>query len=166
MPELGELFWASRDGGAFRNGEKLGGPARGVSAENSFLALCSRTVRFLELSLPQKGRLLGSAAYDLAAVAQGIAVGATQVSPHIWDLAAGWVLLQEAGRSVGALLPGAPDPFPLVPGWDYDDRIFPLAAGVDADVLRSVQEAVRVKPGRADRVHGWSVAGWRMTRGF
>jgi myo-inositol-1(or 4)-monophosphatase len=165
MPEMNALFWASRGGGTFLDGEKLGGPARGVSEENSFLALCSRSVRYLDLPMPQKGRLLGSAAYDLAAVAQGIAVGVTQVAPHIWDLAAGWLLLQEAGRPVGPLLPGVPDPFPMVPGMDYEDRIFPLAAGADEAVLHRIQRVVRVRPERGERINVWAAAGWRVVRG-
>jgi myo-inositol-1(or 4)-monophosphatase len=165
MPELRALFWATHEGGAFMDGERLGGPARGVSEANSFLALCSRSLRYLELPMPQKGRLLGSAAYDLAAVAQGIAVGVTQVSPHIWDIAAGWLLLREAGRAVGPLLPGVPDPFPMVPGVDYEDRIFPLAAGADGAVLHKIQRVVRIKPEHADRISAWAAAGWRMVRG-
>lgn len=165
MPELGQLFWGSKDGGAFRDGEELGGPARAVSEENSFLALCSRTLRYLELPMSQKGRLLGSAAYDLAAVAQGIAVGVTQLSSHIWDIAAGWLLLQEASRPVGRLLPSAPDPFPMVPGWDYRDRIFPLAAGADEEVLHTIQQVVMIKPDQAKRVMAWSAAGWCTVEG-
>ncbi len=165
MPELNSLFWASRGGGAFLDGEKLGGPARRVSEENSFVAFCSRSLRYLDLPMPQKGRLLGSAAYDLAAVAQGIAVGATQVSPHIWDLAAGWLLLQEAGRAVGPLLPGVPNPFPMVPGMDYEDRIFPLAAAADEEMLHKIQQVVKIRLERAERINAWAGAGWRVVRG-
>jgi myo-inositol-1(or 4)-monophosphatase len=164
MPELKATFWASRGGGAFLDGERLGGPARGVSETNSVMALCSRSLRYLDLPMPQKGRLLGSAAYDLAAVAQGIAVGATQVTPHIWDMAAGWLLLQEAGRAAGPLLPGVPDPFPMVPGLDYEDSIFPLAAGADEEVLHKIQNVVRIRPERAERIDAWAAAGWRVVR--
>ena len=161
VPNLGAEFWAARGEGAFLNGERLGGPARGITERNSFLALCSRAFRYLDLPMPQKSRLLGSAAYDLAAVAQGIAVGSTQVTPHIWDIAAGWLLLQEAGRAVGPLLPDAPNPFPLDPGDDYKDRVFPLASGADETILRTITEGVRIKPGMEGRLARWAAAGWR-----
>jgi len=156
MPELspacagmfpGAEFWALRGAGAFMNGERLGGPPRGVSERNSFLAICSRSWRYLDLPLRYKARLLGSAAYDLAAVAQGIAVGCTQALSHIWDLAASWLFLQEAGRAVGPLFPHAPIPFPMLPGLDYGDQVFPLAAGADEKILRQITSAAQVKPG-------------------
>jgi myo-inositol-1(or 4)-monophosphatase len=160
VPNLEADFWAVRGEGAFLNGERLGGPARGVSERNSFLALCSRTFRYLDLRMPQKARLLGSAAYDLAAVAQGIAVGSTQVTPHIWDIAAGWLILQEAGRAVAPLFPDAPDPFPLLPGADYKHRVFPVASGTDEGLLAAIVEGVRIKAGMESRLAGWAAAGW------
>lgn len=160
MPKLGAEFWAVKGGGAFLNGERLGGGRGGVSSRSSFVAICSRSWRFLELPVRQKGRLLGSAAYDLAAVAQGIAVGCSQVLSHIWDLAAGWLLVQEAGRSVGSLLADAPDPFPMVPGLDYESKVFPLAAGIDEGVLRLIQRRVRIKPAAQGRFDALVEAGW------
>lgn len=165
MPELspayagmlhGAEFWALRGAGAFLNGERLGGPPRGVSERNSFFAICSRTWRFLDLPLRYKGRLLGSAAYDLAAVAQGIAVGCTQVTSHIWDLAAGWLLLQESGRAVAPLFLGAPDPFPMVAGEDYAGKVFPLAAAADERILQQVRSRVRIKPEAQGRLTKWT----------
>jgi myo-inositol-1(or 4)-monophosphatase len=162
MPMLGAEFWAIKGGGAFLNGERLGGGGGGVSKRSSFVAICSRSWRYLELPVRQKGRLLGSAAYDLAAVAQGIAVGCSQVLSHIWDLAASWLLIQEAGRSIGSLLPDAPDPFPMVPGSDYESRVFPLAAGSDEEFLRLIQSKVRIKPAAQGRFDALAEAGWDM----
>ena len=163
MPLLRLEFWAVRGGGAFLNGERLGGPARGVSERNSFLAICSRTWRYLGIPVRQKARLLGSAAYDLAAVAQGIAVGCSQVLSHIWDLAAGWLLLQESGRAVGPLLPGAPDPFPMIGGLDYGGRVFPLAAAADRRFLREIQSVTRIKPEARERFDQLAAAAWDTT---
>jgi myo-inositol-1(or 4)-monophosphatase len=162
MPKLGAEFWTVKGGGAFLNGERLGGGRGGVSSRSSFMAICSRSWRYLELPVRQKGRLLGSAAYDLAAVAQGIAVGCSQMLSHIWDLAAGWLLIQEAGRSIGSLLPNAPDPFPMVPGSDYESKVFPLAAGSDEELLRLIQSKVRIKPAAQERFDALAKAGWDM----
>jgi len=163
MPQLGVEYWTVRSQGAFFNGDRLGGPLRNINGRNSFVAICSRTWKHLELSLPFKGRLLGSAVYDLAAVAQGIAIACTQVTSHIWDVAAGWLLLQETGRTVGPLLPGAPKPFPMRPGADYEGLVFPLAAGSDQAVFQQVIDRVRIKPGSRDRFEALAAAGWDAT---
>lgn len=160
MPVLGYEFWAAQGEGAYLNGERLGGHPRGVTERNSFLAICSRTARYLELPMRQKVRLLGSAAYDLAAVAQGIAVGCSLLLPHIWDLAAGWLLLQESGRAVGTLLPGAPDPFPMLPGAEYENKVFPLAAGADRSLLQQITGRVEIKPRARERFDSLAAAGW------
>jgi myo-inositol-1(or 4)-monophosphatase len=162
MPGLEAEFWAVRGQGAFLNGVRLGDLPGVVSERNSFVALCSRSWRYLEVSLPQKPRILGSAAYDLAAVAQGIAVASIQIAPHIWDLAAGWLLVQEAGRWCGPLLPNAPDPFPLVAGDDYAGRFFPTAAAATQEMLNAVQNGVHVKLSATARLGRWAVAGWRV----
>ena len=164
MPMLGAEYWAQRGGGAFLNGQRLGGPPQGVSERNSFLAMCSRTWRYLRLPMPQKARLLGSAAYDLAALAQGTAVGVCQLRSHIWDLAAGWLIAKEAGRALGRLFPDAPDPFPMAPAADYEHRVFPLAGGADEGVLRMIQQRVRVRSEAADHISAWSAAGWDLSQ--
>jgi myo-inositol-1(or 4)-monophosphatase len=162
MPELGAEFWALAGAGAFLNGDRLGGAPPGVDERNSCLAICSRTWRYFDVAVQYKGRLLGSAAYDLAAVAEGVAVGCIQAASHIWDIAAGWVLLQEAGRQVGRLFPEAPDPFPLVPGTDYRGRIFPLAAAADKETLVGITSKVNVKSDVQARWDAWAAAGWDL----
>ena len=162
MPMLNLEFWAQKGNGAFVNGARMGGAPHSSSENNSFFAICSRTWRYLNVSMPQKARLLGSAAYDLAAVAQGVAVGCSQVSSHIWDLAAGWLLLQETGRAVGPLLPGAPNPFPMQDGLDYAGRVFPLAAGADEHMVQRIQTHVAVKSESRARVDAWRAAGWNL----
>jgi myo-inositol-1(or 4)-monophosphatase len=162
MPELDAEFWALAGAGAFLNGDRLGGPPRGVDARNSCLAICSRTWRYFDVAVRYKGRLLGSAAYDLAAVAEGLAVGCIQAASHVWDIAAGWVLLQEAGRPVRRLFPGAPDPFPMIAGTDYRGRIFPLAAAADEETLVGITGKVNVKRDVQDRWNAWAAAGWDL----
>lgn len=162
MPELGLEFSALRDHGAYLNGAKLGGDVQSISERHSFVAVCSRTFRYLDLPIRQKARLLGSAAYDLAAVAHGGAVGCTQVLSHVWDLAASWLFLHEAGRAVGPLFPGAPSPFPLLPGVDYADRVFPLAAAVDQTTLKAIQDKAQIRPEAQSRFQDWSEAGWDL----
>lgn len=155
VPVLDAEFWAVEGQGAFLNGRRLGDPPPDLPENNSLMAICSRTWRYLDLNMPQKMRMLGSAAYDLAAVAQGLAVGCTQLRSHIWDLAAGWLILKEAGRAVGPLLPGSPEPFPMILGMDYADRTFPFAAGVDESFLRRIQSRTSIKEEAREKIAAW-----------
>jgi fructose-1,6-bisphosphatase/inositol monophosphatase family enzyme len=69
------------------------------------------------VSVPFKTRILGSAAYDFCAVARGAAIVGFQATAKIWDLAAGYLLLQEAGGVAEAY--HLPKPFPLKSTIDY-----------------------------------------------
>lgn len=70
-------------------------------------------------------RCLGSTALHLAYVARGSLMGAVTTSSRLWDIAAGMLLIQQAGGSVtdlsGVRLPG------IEPG-DYDGRQCPILA--------------------------------------
>jgi len=64
-------------------------------------------------------RNMGSAALDMAVVADGTAIASIERIPHIWDLAAGLVIVTQAG---GVMFhPGRTDVFPLRPGDDHAD---------------------------------------------
>lgn len=69
------------------------------------------TARKAKVSLRQ--RVLGATALDLAYVALGVAAGSVAVVPHVWDVAAGVLLVREAGGVVlsvpDVLLPVLPD---------------------------------------------------------
>lgn len=101
-----ELFWAIKGGGAFHNGK----PIR-VSQQPKLLGSLVATgfpynvaqdrenLTYLERVL-YKGitvRRPGAAALDLAYVACGRLEGFWEVKLSPWDVAAGWLLVQEAG---------------------------------------------------------------------
>lgn len=105
-----EMFWAEKDGGAFCNERKLrvsgredlreallatGIPFAGHGDHDGFIARMKNT-------MPQIAgvRRLGSAALDLAYVAAGRyeAYWETHIKP--WDIAAGIILVREAGGKV------------------------------------------------------------------
>jgi len=82
-------------------------------------------------------RIMGAVALDLAMVARGMAPLAVSIGPHVWDVAAGGLLVVEAGGACAAdraLLP-------LVPGRDYSDEVARTAAATDASSARSALEA-------------------------
>jgi myo-inositol-1(or 4)-monophosphatase len=106
-PMTGELFTGVQGGGAFLNGQQIhvsetdkldnailvtGFPYNAWENPNNCIDHFSRFVR---MGLPV--RRLGSAAIDLAYLAAGRFDGYWEVSLNSWDVAAGKLLLQEAG---------------------------------------------------------------------
>lgn len=109
-PLRDELFWTQRGGGAFVNDQRL----RVSSRERLQAALVATGIpfaghgeheRFLSelrvLMTDVAGiRRFGSAALDLAYVAAGRYDGFWEHGLHLWDIAAGVLLVQEAGGLV------------------------------------------------------------------
>jgi myo-inositol-1(or 4)-monophosphatase len=109
-PLRGELYSAERGSGAFRNGERLrvtgretldgaflatGYPFRSKDRIDLYLSV------FRELFLHARAiRRAGSAALDLANVAAGVFDGFFEFKLSIWDVAAGVLLIEEAGGRV------------------------------------------------------------------
>jgi myo-inositol-1(or 4)-monophosphatase len=108
-PAADEIFWAEKGGGAFVNEKRMrvsarremheavfatGVPFRAVSAarRNAF----TRTAIAL---MPQVAgiRRFGAAALDLAWVAAGRYDGYWELGIHPWDMAAGLIMVREAG---------------------------------------------------------------------
>jgi myo-inositol-1(or 4)-monophosphatase len=97
-------------------------------------------------------RIMGAAALDLAMVARGSSPLAVTLGPHVWDVAAGGLLVLEAG---GACAGASTRPLlPLVPGRDYGDEVVRTAGASDEDTAREALRAVT--RGRAARRSGGS----------
>jgi myo-inositol-1(or 4)-monophosphatase len=110
LPMLEETFWAERGGGAWLNGSPIrvsgqkelirsilavGIPFAGKPRHGQFVAEMERlTPRVLGL------RRLGAAAVDMAYVACGRFDAYWEQSLNAWDMAAGVVLVEEAGGVV------------------------------------------------------------------
>ncbi len=108
-PALGEVYVAEKGSGAYCNGKKInvsnrpfdealvatGFPFRGKNLLDDYL------VCFKEVFLKVSGvRRCGSAAMDLAYTAKGVFDGFWEMSLHPWDIAAGVLLVEEAGGVV------------------------------------------------------------------
>lgn len=81
-------------------------------------------------------RVMGATALDLATVAGGVAAASVALIPKVWDVAAGALLVTEAGGAVETLH-GEPL-LPLRPGVDAVDRSAATAAGPDGTYLRDL----------------------------
>ena len=143
FPLLDELFSASRGNGAFLNARRLQVAPPNPAQPTSFFSCCSRTLRNYEVTLRYKTRILGSAAYGLATVARGSAVLAFEATPKIWDFAASWTIVREAGGVIAPLR--GESPFPLVPGDDYEGRSFPILAAATPELWQEGRSKIRAK---------------------
>jgi myo-inositol-1(or 4)-monophosphatase len=105
-----EMYTAERGGGAFRNGTRLSVSER-PGLDDAFLAtgfpFRSKDTIALYLRLfhdvflrARAIRRAGSAALDLACVASGVFDGFFEFRLSVWDIAAGTLLIEEAGGRV------------------------------------------------------------------
>ena len=117
-------FWPGDTGldlepGAFLNGR----PIRTTSADpgpTKTFSFCTRSVERAPRPFCCKIRAIGSASYNLMTVATGSMIGAYELTPKVWDIAAVWVILQGAGATWVSL--ESYPPFPLEPGKTYGKR--------------------------------------------
>jgi myo-inositol-1(or 4)-monophosphatase len=119
-PVLGELFWARRGAGAFRNGLRLRA-SRETRLNRALLATgFAYRLRYRRENLRHfaafcmKARAIrraGAASLDLAWTAAGVFDGFWEMCLGPWDMAAGCLLLSEAGARISDFRGGPPDPF-------------------------------------------------------
>ena len=114
LPMLDECFYAERGQGAYCNGRALR-VSGAASCEQSLIATGfpydidkqkDRILRWLGLVLSEcRGvRRCGAAAVDLAFVAAGRYEAFFETGLKAWDIAAGWLLVEEAGGRVTNIL--------------------------------------------------------------
>jgi myo-inositol-1(or 4)-monophosphatase len=144
-PARGELFHARRGGGAWRSagdGDARIEAARTASLAGSLVAVghSDRTPdpRYLELrrALMDAGaafRNFGSAALQLAHVADGRLDAFVELELSSWDAMAGLLLVEEAGGRVG--------PFPGKAGLTVRAPVVACAAGIAGPLSALVQQA-------------------------
>lgn len=125
-PTRKELYWASKGGGAFLNGEKL----KVSEADSLIQSIIASGFAYDKHTNPNDNtaqwsafikkardlRRMGAAALDLAYVAAGRFDGYWERSLKPWDVAAGVLLVQEAGGKVTDYRGGSS------PQWDEDGR--------------------------------------------
>ncbi|MER6759998.1 MULTISPECIES: inositol monophosphatase family protein [Amycolatopsis] len=112
-PFLGHRYWATKGGGAFRDGDPIT-VSRSTALEDSMIALSdygsgeggtarTRASAKLDRALSQRAqrvRRIGSSAVELAWVAEGAIDASLTLGNRSWDTAAGTIIALEAGALV------------------------------------------------------------------
>lgn len=137
FPLLDELYTAQRGRGAFLNGEPIHVKPPDPAQPAPYFSCCGNTHRQYEVHVPYKPRILGSAIFSFCSVARGIALIGFEARPKIWDIAAVWLLVQEAGGLIESF--NHETPFPLIPGQDYSRHNFPTLAAATPNLMQKAR---------------------------
>ena len=143
FPAIDELYYAVSGQGAYLNDKPMRIKPPEANRPLSFFACCSRTYRSYQVSVPYKTRILGSAAYTLCTVARSTAILGFEATAKIWDLAAPWLLVCEAGGVIETL--DGSQPFPLVAGMDYSAQSFPILAAANPEIAGRAHQQIKPK---------------------
>lgn len=139
-PILDEVFVAEKNKGAYLNGHRLS-VSKCDTLDNSFLVTgfpynidsnpghcVDQFVQMLKRGIPV--RRLGSAALDLAYVAAGRFDGFWEINLNPWDVAAGVLLVEEAG---GIVTQYNQDPY-----WIFDNNILATNGLIHAELSETL----------------------------
>jgi myo-inositol-1(or 4)-monophosphatase len=148
-PALGRRYLAQRGGGAWLDERRLAVRGRvdwrdGRNRHIPVMLTTATTRRARDAGLRLNPRVMGATALDLAIVAEGVAAASVAIIPHVWDVAAGHLLVTEAGGAI-VTLDGTPL-LPMRPGDEHRARAAATAAGPDEDYVRDL--ARRLLPRR------------------
>ena len=143
FPIIKELYSARRGFGAFLNHNRIATRAPDPTQPMSFFACCSRSFRQFDISIPYKSRITGSGVYNFCLVARGSALLGLDAAPKIWDLAAAWLLVEEAGGVISPF--EGPSPFPICPNIDYGNTNYPTLAGATSSIFTFGQGKIHRK---------------------
>ncbi len=145
FPLLGELYSAQKGVGAYLNHNLIQSDDAHLYQQISFFSCCSRTYKQYKVTVPYKTRIFGSTCYSLCSVAKGISILGFEATPKIWDIAAGWLVVKEAGKEIEILNNGSP--FPVKPNCDYSTINFPTIAGsTDKILARGKDQIIPINP--------------------
>lgn len=140
FPLLNELYSAQKGNGAYLNGVPIYSAVAQLYHGVSFFSTCSRTYKHYKVTVPYKARILGSACYTLCSIAKGISILGFEATPKIWDIAAGWLIIQEAGKEIGTL--NGVSPFPIMSDIDYAKINFPIIAGASPEITNRAHKQI------------------------
>ena len=143
FPLLGEMYTAQKRKGATFNGKPLRIKPQDKSQPTSFFSCCSRSLHNYDIEVRYKTRILGSASYSMCALARGSAILGFESTPKIWDIAGGWLVVQEAGGVIETL--DGSKPFPIVAGQDYGKCDYPTLISATAELAAIARTQIHPK---------------------
>jgi len=97
-PIKDEMFYAEKNNGAYLNNKRIR-----VSKKNNIQECLFATSGKVDKKIEFSYRKSGSAALDLAYIACGRYDGYFQKNLHLWDIAAGLILVEEAGGMINKI---------------------------------------------------------------
>lgn len=97
FPLLQSTYTAIKGGGAFLNGAQIRTSSVTEPDDQQLMVICARTARQPALQTQLKPRSMGSATYHLCKLADGSVLAMVEATPKVWDIAAGLLVLTEAG---------------------------------------------------------------------
>lgn len=137
--------WAGETGLKLPEGAFLNDTAIATNPDaptgNHLFSFCSRSITQARQPFPCKIRMVGVATYNLLTVASGVALGALEATPKIWDIAGVYPILRAAGAT-WVMLDGRS--FPLPPGEDYSAVSFPSLVVARPELVEQFQEVLDV----------------------
>ena len=140
FPMTDEQYWAVLGQGAWCNGERISAASDRLPDPTQLVAACTRSLKAGPLAILPKTRVSGSAGYDLAVLARGPVVGVLELTVHVWDVAALWPLISEAG---GVVETNTAEPlYPLRPGDDHLKTIFSVLGANSPTMHHYFQEGL------------------------
>lgn len=144
FPLLHEQYQAAIGQGAWRSGERVVASPLTEVDDQQLIMKCTRTDRLYPMHTPLKSRIMGSAAYHLCKVADGTALAGVETTPKVWDLAAAFLIVQEAGAVIAAA-DGEPI-FPLAAErCDYKTRSITTLCAANPAILQHLKSAMVVR---------------------
>jgi myo-inositol-1(or 4)-monophosphatase len=144
FPLLHEQYQAVLGQGAWRSGERITSSPLTEADDEQLIMKCTRTDRLFILHTPLKSRIMGSAAYHLCKVADGTALAGIETTPKIWDLAAAYLIVREAGGIIVAADGDGIFPLKKEPS-DYKDRSITTLCAANAAILQHLTAAMSVR---------------------
>ncbi len=126
FPVIDELYQVVQGHPPTLNGSPIHVEKEFEPSFTTIFSCCSRTYRHYRVDIRYKTRIFGSAGYSLASVAKGTARIAFEATAKIWDLAAAWLLIPQAGGEIGVI--SGDNPFPIIPGINYQTKNYSVLA--------------------------------------
>ena len=144
FPSLHEQYQAMLGGGAWRSGERVAASPLTEVDDQQLIMKCTRTDRLFQMRTPLKSRIMGSAAYHICKVADGTALAGVETTPKVWDLAAAYLIVHEAGAVLVAA--SGETIFPLAAERrDYKERSITTLCAANTAVLQHLKSAMVVR---------------------